>query len=546
MPSSGLSASRYARRQGAEVVYNEWRVLTITTLTTIATIIGSGILALPVTMYHTSLSLFLIIFTASFLAQMGVIFASIEIFQAGRHKRYPYQDTTNEASNLNSKGPRQSSSQGGTSWAVNPTEATPLNPQPVLQPDIESTHDVSLFELADNYLPNRILRFIFHVTTPLSFIGLLVSYGLAGPQALWQVTDPSSSPSTPPLVLFFLYSFLGVLMVVFFVNVLLPMFSSLTVVKGGLFIAVVVIVAALPRSTHVSSIGSLFRDPIDWSSSAVPFLMCTVALGGLSNTLAVTFRLLPKHPTVSQTSRFRSATLLGLFICYVLNIGWVMAILQVVPRDAPSNQPSLTYAYTHGQISTIPLIATLSTHAYISDHLLNIVSIFVNSFILVSTIVSFFVMAAGCKSYIDGAVIAAYKSLISRGFLSIKRVVLHGLAYTLTFGPTILAIVWNPDGFITVLTQFTSLTLNLQGGVLVFVMLYYCRQQASENTLDDRNDLVDESASRTGAERKDIPLRLSSKVSFTLIIYCGIIFTSACMLVLVGRFFGIELDAPRE
>lgn len=520
--------------------YNEWRVLTITTLTSVATVIGSGILALPVTLHHTSLQLFLIIFTIAYIAHIGTTSVAVELFQRGRLRRCQL------GHNAYLSHKAAAGCQGNDDSTSYPyaSERSPLNGGNAAGREREVSQDVTLFELADIYLPNPLLRYAFHIATPLSFLGLLVSYGLAGPQALWQITHPPPAPPTPPLLVFFLYAFVGTLAVVFFVNVLLPVFSSLTIVKGGLFIAVVIIVAALPSSTRISSLPQLLSELPNWTSAAVPFLMSTVALGGLSNTMPVTFRLLPNQPSRLQVYRYRAAVLLGLTICYLLNIGWVIAVMQVVPRDAAPGHPSLSVAFDRGQISTVPLIETLSAHANISTHILEVVAMIINLFILISTMVSFFVMAAGCKSYLDGAVLSIYNRLQRRGPSSIRMLHMRSLAYLITFGSMILTIVWNPDGFIAVLTQFTSFTLNLQSGALLFIMLYYSRKALLKR---DDHGLADESglAGRQSTQ-KDIPLALPPWTVNALILFGLTVFSFAGLLVITAPFLGIELTTPHE
>lgn len=64
--------------------YSEWKVLPITTLTSIATVVESGILALPVTLYQTSLQLFLIVFAVALAVQISAVYTAIHLIQCLR------------------------------------------------------------------------------------------------------------------------------------------------------------------------------------------------------------------------------------------------------------------------------------------------------------------------------------------------------------------------------------------------------------------------------------------------------------------------------
>lgn len=423
--------------------------------------------------------------------------------------------------------------------------------------------DVSLFAIADLFLPNKPVRYVYFATTFLCFVSIMVSYGLAGPQAVWQLLSPGAQPAPPPQYVFVIYWTLGTGAVVFFVDQLLGVFGSFTVLKGALFIGVVIIVALLPDAARVESLHTLFQDFSGWSDAAAPFLMSCVALGGLANTTPVTFSLLPVKASRAQVGRYRAAILVAVVVCYLLNVGWVLAVLQVVPREADPGKASLTVAYEEGQISTVPLIDVLHNGNAVKGAVLKAVEIIVEMFIFVSTGVSFFVTAAGMKSFVDGATstVPAKFPTFRRGILS---KVPQAFAYLAAFGSVLAIIVANPDGFISVLTRFASFTMNLQAGALLFLMLYNSRRMAGlfrrsgdsqdgdgspEASVDplemwespDEEDRDCESG-RTG----DIPLVMSNFQAWTFIVLGTIFFSFACLLVALGPMFGIKLDAPRE
>lgn len=490
----------------SEQDYNPWRVIPLTTLLSIATIIGSGILALPVTLHHTSLQLFLIVFTFAYVTYVGSIYAVVEVFQRVT-LHLSHRRSEEEATQLST-----------------PTPSSPMLSRTSLQET--SSKNITLFAIADMYLPSNVLIWLFHVCTCLSFLGLIMSYGLAGPQALWQVLHPPPSPSFPPAFMFFGYSFVGIISVIFFMNVLLPVFSSLTILKGLLFIGVVLIVIALPPSAHVASFSDLFFETSSLMSGVEPFLVAMVALGGLSNTMPVMYALLPEQPTRRQIVHFRASVLGGLTVCYLLNVGWVVALIQVVPRDGKS---SLTSAYQLGQISTVPLVENLSRLSAVSPSIIRAVTTIVQLFILVSAAVSFFIMSAGFKNYIAGVADGLRKSLEMRGW-NVPKSVARATAYISTFGALIFFVVMNPNGFLVVLTRLGSLTLSLQSGLLVFVMLYFSRvHRRNGQTARDGEGGINLEMSRT---------------SCSVIISIGMLISgTACVLAIVAPFIGIQARA---
>lgn len=422
------------------MAYSEKRVLPVVTLTSIATVIGSGILALPVTLYNTSVPVFIAFFTLALCSQMAVVYAIVELLQRARHTQFlrsPFADDRIK-SQQHSVHP---------SWA-----------------------DVSLYALARLFLRTRLSRLAFHIATLFSFIATLVSYGLAGPQAVWQMIISPTSTSTPPSLLFAVYWFLGAIAVIFWVDQLLPVFGSFTVVKGALFIAVIFIVASLPNAARVASLSDLLSNFSDWTGIPAPFLMSCVALGGLANTCPVTFNMLPPIPTPLQVRRYRAAVILALVICYLLNIGWVLAVLQIVPRSAHGDLPSLTQAYYHGQISTVPLIATISRGTAVKGAIRHAINFIVETFIMVSTGVSYFVMSAGMKSFLDG-----FMKDLRANRPSVPLWAGKSFSYLAAFGSILLIILANPQGFISVLTRYSSMALNFQAGFMVFIMLYNSR-----------------------------------------------------------------------
>lgn len=477
-------------------VYNEFRALTIVTLLSIATVIGSGILALPVSLFQTSVLPFIFLFTLSALSQVAVICTAVELFQRARL-----------AVSAPSFQPTYNSIQS--------------DPFPPYQPP-----DVSLFTLCQLYLSTRLSRISFYVTTYISFIALLISYGLAGPQALWQLISPQSVYThTPALVLLSFWA-IGTACVVFLLDRLLGVFGTITVLKCTLFSAVVVIVAVLPPSARISSVSNLISDSSQWQHCTIPFLMSCVALGSVVNTMPITFKLVPLNATPANIRNYRTAVILAILLCYLLNIAWVLAMLQVVPREAPNGAPSLTNAYTQGQISTVPLVDVLHSKSAMQGDMLHMVQVAVGIFVFISTGVSFFIMSAGLKNFVDAALHSLNESyqMGTQGALIGKI-----LAYIISFGSIIIIVLANPNGFITILTNLSSFAASFQAGLMVFIMLYTCR---SGGKTDNEGKL--------NGYDNTIPVVMSKWVWRSCLTYGLLFFFVACCLSAVASFMGIS------
>lgn len=485
--------------------YHEWRALAITTLTAVATLIGSAILALPVTLYRTSLPIFMVFFTITMLIQVTNVSAIVELFQRQLLDAPP------------------APSDPSTAPTSGPDYDTLLH-----EPDRPR---VSLFDIANLYLPNIALRYVYYIATLLCFVSIMVSYGLAGTQAIWQLFGSDVLQTAPPQYMFVLYWFVGSFLVIFFMDRLLGVFSSFTVLKGVLFAGVVLIVYLLPDAARVAHMPDLFSEFSGWNRATTPFLMSCVALVGVTNSMPVTFNLLPARPSHGQILRYRNAVLAGVLICYSLNVMWVIAVLQVVPRVAGPGKSSLTVAFEQGQISTIPLVETLHVGGAVRGGVLWAIEIIIEMFIVVSTGVCFFVSAASMKSFLDGAADAAGGRRIE--WLKERRIgwVVRAGVYTGAFGVVLGIIVENPKGFIDVLTRLSSLTVNVQSGILVFVMLYFARKRGTRGGYESLEEGTDMEIGKN--EERAIALELGRTATWAYIVVGGIFFTFA---VGVGMF----------
>lgn len=109
-----------------------------------------------------------------------------------------------------------------------------------------------------------------------------------------------------------------------FARQLQPLVSALTSFKCVMLIVMVAVVGYIGvERTRVESTE-------DWTAAGAPFLMGTIALGGVVNVMPVLFEVVPQTRRAMQ--QFRSAVIAGVVVCYVLNLLWAYFILRVVPQ----------------------------------------------------------------------------------------------------------------------------------------------------------------------------------------------------------------------
>lgn len=420
---------------------------------TIATVLGTGILGLPVKLANAGLGPTIAVLTFVLLMQLSVVIMMNELIQRARYillqqhqKQFPLPSSSEEedTKNSNTNGiPSSVSSHtketedvsyrstlsaaatdlsvandteeslsssivsslpvvNGTTTHTTSTTTTKTNhgthslPPP---PSIHAIPPISLHTLALLYLTTK-ERLWFTVAVLMHFLSILVSYGLAGSYALAQLfQNPSEiidgTDTLQPLLIAPFILTLTIILITCAVRIT-SIITILTAVKLGLIIIMIIVVMIVAASSNLV--------PHDgWSSISQPFLLATVALGGVVNTMPLMATRMPY--TVKGQYYFVMAVCVGLTVCYVLNILWAYFVLRIVPQtdtDAIDNgmNPLITLeiAAKAGEISTIPI------SLIIRQKFPNFawMSIAVSIFISLSISVSYMVMGAGLKHMLDG------------------------------------------------------------------------------------------------------------------------------------------------
>ena len=253
-----------------------------------------------------------------------------------------------------------------------------------------------------------------------------------------------------------------------------------------------------------------------------PFLVGTVAIGGIADMMPVFF--VPfRRPSRSDVVHFRASIIAGVAACYLLNVVWSRAVLGIVPQTdadavADGMTVSLEAAGAAGDIATKPVIRVIDDrypqYAWVATT--------VTAFITLSITVSFNAVGLGVKHVLDGMALTTLRFLHARlnipaaevaaiaevtelggdashgvgesGSLAstlaainpiaaarrfAKLVALRGgrvvlgtraALYVACFGAVLGIALADPSGFIMVLEVFTSMALNMAGGVFVVLM----------------------------------------------------------------------------
>ncbi|XP_052215760.1 uncharacterized protein LOC127834164 isoform X2 [Dreissena polymorpha] len=325
------------------------------------------------------------------------------------------------------------------------------------------------------------VRQLFDIILVLQFMALLISYSLAGSEAYGSLIGIDYRYIIPMFV------WVLSLLIVFALQFIQPVVSVLTFFKGSLLLGTVIVTFYVGASVHREITN-------DFTYFGAPFLMGTVALGGVVNVMPLLYSKI--SPNKTQIQNFRLAVLLGLITCTVLNIGWSWAVLDIVPQlqTYPCNQGNQTVCFNEislessaikGEISTIPL-TTVINQAYPGFRW---VAILVELFIVVSITVSYLTIGAVLHHTLSGWVtslwekdsMATYRDRLKppRCICCTSQCVCSSVLSFLAFGIVFVIAMLDPQGFLDILEKFASFTINLEVALFIFLMLL--RSRNTEN-----------------------------------------------------------------
>ena len=515
---------------------------------TVATILGTGILALPIELYSSGLLPFIFIFIICLCMQISVVYLMVELLQ---HSHVALIAEKLGETTLNVFGDLRSENnyQKNNNIIINKNNKS-NNDTDVDKPD--------LHRIGRLFLTNVWLARTFDFAVILHFMAVLISYALAGPQAyadLLQIEDYH--------VLIVPYTLIYTLFILLSGDYIKPIISILTILKMLALICVLFAVSVVADLINIESKN-------DFSAALEPFLMGTFALGGVVNLMPVMYEKLPfifdngnvfttqqkifaKQENKKLIQGFRISITLGVLACFLLNILWCLFVLQIVPQtndyniavnnnnnneNQKYNNYTLENCYHNGEISTIPVVHIIET--YFPAYRWTI--FFIDGFVIVSITVSFLTLGKGLKHVLDGISfkfitekdanesennnISADISSINNNekqpffnrLLSVKIIL-----YIIGFGIILIMALLNPQGFLTMLSVFGSFALNIECGVFVSLMA----QEIKSNDKFVNNF---------------IPLKISNNIAMNLIKFAKYTFSFAILYdwFTCGIRFGID------
>ncbi|XP_048398875.1 uncharacterized protein si:ch211-51h4.2 isoform X2 [Stegostoma tigrinum] len=443
-------------------------------LISIACILGTGILGLPGTVAHAGLQPFLVSFIVGFFMQVLLIYFFVDLLQrcrlvqveAAKHlmvERIIMQDV---------------SGQDSLPSSIEDEEETEDADHVLLHQNngidhFEEEQMPNLHILGALFL-NKYMSYVFDLLLILQlhvyvipFFTWILSFGIILAQVIIQ-----------------------------------PITSILTLAKGTMLIITVIVTFVVGSEIHQE----IFND---FCNIGTPFLMGTVALGGIVNVMPMLFSEISQNR--SQIMWFRRSVTGGLTTCAILNILWCWAVLDIVPQtsarkvlfDGDLNTsafaahhvvPGYIMTYSNisleasekaGEIATIPLTKIIMEQykrfAWVAW--------FTEIFITVSITVSFLVLGSAMKHTLEGWVDSFWnekcetaaerceKSCYQLIKISGAKSLTQGLICLLGFGIIFLVAMSNPKGFVVALDKVTSFALNLEAGLFIFLMLRNSRSE---------------------------------------------------------------------
>lgn len=369
--------------------------------TTIAMLLGTGILGLPIKLVLTGFTPFVIVMTAVLAMQIAVVVLTTDVLQRARiamarahpvavavsgdsgtspaaHAGTTVAPSSNHSSNHGSSS--SSSSKSRHSVGSQPSGTSNVM-APLPAPDL---HTVGRM-----YLPSPAAALAFDALVLLTFISTLISYALAGSQSFADalgVAEPAS------LITPFVLICTGA--IVFAGGALQPVISALTVAKVVVLIVIIGLCGIVANEVGI-------RPSTSWAEVMQPFLVGTVAIGGIGNLLPVMFPTVPH--TRAGMLRLITSVSVGIGVCYILNLVWALFVLGIVPQTAADAAArgmsvSLEQASARGEIATVAVLAVIRQ----SYPQYNYIATSVTAFITLSITVSFNAVGLGLKHVMDG------------------------------------------------------------------------------------------------------------------------------------------------
>jgi len=457
----------------------------------VATILGTGILGLPLKVYKCGFYPFLVTFLPSLLIQILLVHFFTELLQIceaalkeSLHEVFSYNplgdvpllDRTHPSNSSNFASMGENNSISSNESISNRKDEMKKDPSQV---------STNLHIMGKLFLPLW-MQVLFYIALAINFTAILTSYGLAGGEAFGQLVHVKYnhiiSAFVWPLVCIIIFGF----------SFVQPIITTLTLAKGTVFV-IMACVGVI--------IGNQVQNPIltDWSAAYQPLLMETVALGGLPLVMPLLYEKF-RDCNKSDIKKFKLSIYAALIFSAILNILWAWSVLSVVPqfdltcRSKPvvnssqiicQSTQTIEGAENGGVISTVPftevIMKKIPKYSWIA--------ILVQMFVVISVTVSFLTIGSSMFHSIIGLVnylisnkrnsesqpITNKTSMVSPTY--VWRTLSGFLAFSIIF---FIAIA-QPKSFVKLLDKVVSTCGNFMFGPVVFTMYYRSHQEPYRN-----------------------------------------------------------------
>ncbi|XP_071949688.1 uncharacterized protein [Antedon mediterranea] len=456
---------------------------------TIASILGTGILGLPVTAGESGFTPFLVSFLLGYVMQaLGLLFF-VDLLQKAQSYLLNSSQKDLEAVPLNEL---HSEDDDDEKEDENGEQAADGVNRKIRRYE-ESDNVINLHSMCILYLPHY-LWIPFDASVFFLLMAAIIGFSLAGSEAFAQLFRIENYVNVIPF-----YIWLLALSIVFLGDLIKVTISVMTLFKGGVLVAVVI---------ATTGVGAEVGNPItnDFSKIGSSFLMGTVALGGVINILPILYSKV--EPVKEQVRCFFLASFSALTTCMVLNVLWVLAVLRIVPQTDSECSPmysvvvnettqhplptilsscsnySLERSKEIGEIATVPLTSIIledfPEFSWIGES--------IQIFIAVSVTVSYLTYGTAMKHMLGGVLEATIGKKTSSDNEAINK--LHRVTQLRVFQPVVFLMIYaiicvvcmtNPTGFVNILEFFSSALLNIELGLFVFLMIQGSRKEKYRN-----------------------------------------------------------------
>lgn len=410
------------------------RIFWTSLLLTLTSIIGIGILSLPVKLYDCGLEPFILLLFLCGAVQVVSVLCLVEILEKVR--RYMAQHAPHKRK-VNTYATFAQSLEEKEDADLVASESTWENRNP--SPDLHT--------MAVLLLP-KWAYILFDFFAIFHFLAICMAYAISVGQLYLILLGTPFGIVVPTFV-----CVLSFVVFVFKVR-MAGVVASMTIAKGAVLVLMIVMAGYVGFP--------LFHDTTtNWSATGQPFVLTTLALGGAVNIIPVLYQ---KVATPSETRALRMGCVSAVILCWALIVVWATIVLKVVPQHEQGQPISLEKAYRLQQISTVPLLQYLKDNS--SSDTVGVISVVINIFCIVSVSISFLTMSLGLQHMLHGVAQHAVESLSPR--FTVPQ--LSAVLFVAGQGLVLFVATFFSDNLFVLMESASSTALNIEAGIFIGAM----------------------------------------------------------------------------